>query len=75
MEPVWKLSTLVSTTEEFDTTESWSLVTLAEDWLWTDFLGSPTHVLGRHTDLSGKYELDQRLSGKYELDQRLEGDV
>jgi len=75
MEPVWRLADSVERDEQFSLAASWSLVTLAEDWLWTDFLGSPTHVLGRHTDLSGKWEVDQRLSGRYELDQRLEGDV
>ena len=75
MEPVWQLSESVSLSTEFSLTESFTLTSAADDWLWTDFLSTPMQWLGRRIELSGRLTLDQRLEGRLTLDQRLEGDA
>ncbi len=72
MEPVWRLSESVSRDTEFSLTESWSLGGLADDWLFSDFLGAGV-LIGRHTGLSGSYSDEQRLSGRYKDEQAIKG--
>ena len=73
MEAVWKRDTQVERDKEFDLSASWSLVTVDDTFLFTDFFDDPDHILGRHTGVSGKYEVDQRVKGKYELEQKVSG--
>lgn len=74
MEPVWRLSDSVSTTEEFSLAESFTLATAADAFIWSDFLGVPTWLY-RITQIAGRYSPVQDLRGRYIPAKRLEGDA
>jgi len=62
MEPVWRLADSVERDEQFDLTESFTLATAADAFLWSDFLGAPTYLV-RVQGIGGRYSDVKRLEG------------
>ena len=63
MEPVWELAESVERDTQFPLAESFTLGSAADDFVWSDFLSTPTAWLGRVIELSGTYTEEHRLEG------------
>lgn len=73
MQPMWKLSEEVPLDEQFELSQSWTLQSAADAFIWSDFLGEPTAWLPKRVDISGRLTLDQKLEGRLTEDQVLAG--